>query len=152
MYKKYTTVSKSIVSLRNCLKIQCLTTQLSPNLVCHYATVTKILVLLRNCHQNIVSFGGDSKVGKPTSGRWGPRARRLLSYILLLWLVAVLPMLPVLLCCCFATSLYMPRCIPSDAMLVPSWSVWAPFWYWLDDWKGCAELMLVCCFVAIAML
>ena len=70
-----------MLSLRNCLKIQCLTTQLSSNLVCHYATVTKILVLLRNCHQNMVSFGGGPRLGKPTSWCIGPSRAKLLSYI-----------------------------------------------------------------------
>ena len=70
-----------MLSLRNCLKIQCLTTQLSPNLVRHYATVTKILVVLRNCHQNMVSLGGAPRVGKRTSWCIGPSRAKLLSYI-----------------------------------------------------------------------
>ena len=54
--RKYTTVYKSSVRVRNCLKIQWSTTQLSSKTVWRYATVSKFSVHLRNCHQNMGAY------------------------------------------------------------------------------------------------
>ena len=127
MCQLYATVSKSMLSLRKRLKIQCLTTQLSPNLVCHYATVTKILVLLRNCHQNMVSFGGGPRVGKRIRGCIGPSRAKLLSYFAALARGRVAyvgyvrrfcrQVAPCWCLCCLYDGILSPSC----SMLAPKW-------------------------------